>query len=172
MKLSGQQKIDAPRDFVYAALNDPDVLKASIPGCKSLTKTSDDGFEAEVGLKIGPVKATFKGAVTLSNLNPPESYTITGEGKGGAAGHAKGGADVLLKEDGEGTILEYDVNAQVGGKIAQLGSRLIDSTAKKLSSQFFTKFGKIVEAAQNPDEDEDGEDAGMWAKLKRKVGAG
>ena len=144
MKMTGEQKINAPRETVWAALNDPEILQKSIPGCKSLTRHSDTGLEAEVGLKIGPVKATFKGNVKLSNINQPESYTISGEGKGGAAGHARGGADVTLTEDGDGTLLTYDVNAQVGGKIAQLGSRLIDSTAKKLAGDFFTNFSKKV----------------------------
>ncbi len=106
--------------------------------------TSDNEMSATVKLKVGPVSATFKGAVTLENINPPESYTISGEGKGGIAGFAKGGADVELREDGADTILSYDVKAQVGGKIAQLGSRLIDSTSKKLAGQFFTSFGEVV----------------------------
>ncbi len=144
MELTGEQKIAASRETVFAALNDPEILKQCIPGCRTLNKNSDTEMDAEVGLKIGPVKATFKGAVTLSNLNPPESYTITGEGKGGAAGFAKGGADVELLEDGDGTILKYAVKAQLGGKIAQLGSRLVDSTARKLSGQFFEKFAELV----------------------------
>ncbi len=145
MKMTGERRIGASRDIVWAALNDPEVLRRSIPGCKSLTKHSDTELDAEVGLKIGPVQAVFKGHVNLSNLNPPVSYTITGEGKGGAAGHARGGADVTLDEDDDGTILRYDVNARVGGKLAQLGSRLIDATAKKLSNQFFSKFSQIAE---------------------------
>lgn len=166
MKMTGEQKIKAPRDIVWAALNDPEVLQKSIPGCKSLTKHSDTDLEAEVGLKIGPVKATFTGNVKLSKINAPQSYTISGEGKGGAAGHAKGGADVTLTEDGENTLLTYDVNAQVGGKIAQLGSRLIDSTAKKLAGQFFTKFGKIVEGPSGDTPDK----PGIWKRLKKSVG--
>lgn len=153
MELSGEQKIAAPRDKVYEALNDPEILKQCIPGCKSLNKSSDTEMDAEVGLKVGPVKASFKGSVTLSNLNPPTSYTITGEGKGGAAGFAKGGADVELVEDGAGTILKYDVKAQLGGKIAQLGSRLVDSTARKLSGDFFKKFGELVESGEAPPEE-------------------
>ena len=144
MELKGQQKINATRDAVFAALNDPEILKQCIPGCQTLEKTSDTEMTATVVLKIGPIKAKFKGAVELSNLNPPESYTISGEGKGGAAGFARGGADVKLVEDGDGTLLEYSVQADIGGKLAQLGGRLIDSTAKKLAGQFFEKFGEIV----------------------------
>ena len=141
MQMNDSQRIPASRDKVWAALNDPDVLKACIPGCQSLTMKSPNELEATVKIKIGPVSATFSGEVTLSNLNPPESYTISGEGKGGIAGFAKGGADVRLTEDGEGTILSYDVKAQIGGKLAQLGSRLIDSTSKKLATQFFADLG-------------------------------
>ncbi len=139
--MSGEERIAAPREAVWAALNDPDVLKACIPGCQSLTMKSPNELEATVKIKIGPVSANFSGEVTLSNLNPPESYTISGEGKGGIAGFAKGGADVRLTEDGDGTILSYDVKAQIGGKLAQLGSRLIDSTSKKLATQFFADLG-------------------------------
>ena len=144
MELTEEQKIAASRETVFAALNDPEILKQCIPGCRALNKNSDTQMDAVVGLNIGPVKVTFKGAVTLSNLNPPESYTITGEGKGGAAGFARGGADVELIEDGDGTILKYAVKAQLGGKIAQLGTRLVESTARKLSSQFFEKFAELV----------------------------
>jgi hypothetical protein len=151
MELKGEKRIAASREKVYEALNDPEVLKQSIPGCQSLTKKSDTEFEAAVGIKIGPVKANFKGEVELSDLNPPENYTISGEGKGGTAGHARGSAKVNLVEDGDGTILKYDVNAAVGGKLAQLGARLIDSTAKKLAQQFFTKFGEIVEGGNKID---------------------
>ncbi|PIP98250.1 MAG: carbon monoxide dehydrogenase [Rhodobacterales bacterium CG18_big_fil_WC_8_21_14_2_50_71_9] len=145
MKLEGAQTIAADRATVWAALNDPEVLKACIPGCHSLEKTSDTGFEAVVKQKVGPVSATFNGVVELSNLNPPHSYTISGEGKGGAAGFAKGGADVSLEETEDGTVLSYTVDAKVGGKIAQLGARLIDGFAKKMADQFFTKFKETVE---------------------------
>ena len=145
MKMSGEQRIEASVERVWEALNDPDVLKASIPGCDSLEKKSDTELAATVTLKIGPVKAKFNGEVELKDLNPPHSYTIFGEGKGGIAGFAKGGADVSLAEDGDATILTYTAKADVGGKIAQLGSRLIDSTSKKLAGEFFKKFGKIVE---------------------------
>nr|WP_314090438.1 carbon monoxide dehydrogenase subunit G [uncultured Shinella sp.] len=147
MDMTGEERIAAPRDAVWAALNDPEILKACIPGCQSLTMKSPTELEATVKIKIGPVSASFSGAVTLSNLNPPESYTISGEGKGGIAGFAKGGADVRLTEDGDGTILAYDVKAQIGGKLAQLGSRLIASSSKKLATQFFADFGARLNGA-------------------------
>ncbi len=144
MEMNGEERIAASRETVWAALNDPEILKQCIPGCQSLEMTGDNEMSASVKLRIGPVSATFKGSVVLENINPPEGYTITGEGKGGIAGFAKGGADVSLREDGAETVLVYDVKAQVGGKLAQLGSRLIDSTSKKLAGQFFTKFGEVV----------------------------
>ena len=149
MKMNGEERIPASREAVWAALNDPEVLRECIPGCQSLEKTSENELAAKVGIKMGPVKATFDGAVTLENINAPNAYTIRGEGKGGVAGHAKGSADVALAEadDGE-TLLTYDVDAAVGGKIAQLGSRLIDSTAKKLAGQFFTNLREHFEAAE------------------------
>jgi carbon monoxide dehydrogenase subunit G len=140
MDLTGEYIIPAPRQKVWEALNDADVLRACIPGCESLEKLSDTEMTATVVTKVGPVKARFNGNVALSNLNPPESYTIAGEGKGGIAGFAKGGADVALEEVPEGTRLSYAVKAQIGGKLAQLGSRLIDSTVKKLADQFFQNF--------------------------------
>lgn len=145
MQLSGTRLIAADRATVWAALNDPDVLKACIPGCESLDKTSETSFEAVVKQKVGPVSATFRGAVELTDINAPESYRISGEGKGGAAGFAKGGADVRLSEVEGGTELAYDVDAKVGGKIAQLGARLIDGFAKKLADEFFATFQKVVE---------------------------
>ncbi len=147
MNMQGEERIAASVDAVWAALNDADVLKACIPGCESLEKKSDTQMTATVGLRLGPVKARFSGEVQLKNLKPPHSYTIQGEGKGGIAGFAKGGADVTLTEDGDGTILAYSVNADVGGKIAQLGSRLIDSTAKKLAGQFFANLNAQVSGA-------------------------
>lgn len=152
MDMSGSHRIPAPREAVWAALNDPDVLKACIPGCESLEKTSDTEMTAAVTSKIGPVKAKFKGSVTLENIQAPESYTIVGEGKGGVAGFAKGSADVKLTEDGGETILEYTAKAQVGGKLAQLGSRLIDSTAKKMAEDFFSKFSETVAAPSAAEE--------------------
>ena len=144
MDMTGEYRIPASRDQVWAALNDPDTLRASLPGCETLEKISDREFAATVVAKVGPVKAKFNGNVTLSNLNPPESYTISGEGKGGAAGFAKGGADVRLAEDGDVTVLTYAAKADVGGKLAQLGSRLIDGTAKKMADEFFNNFSREV----------------------------
>lgn len=144
MDMTGEQRIEASRDKVWAALNDPDVLKQCIPGCQTIEKLSDTELKANVTLKIGPVKASFAGKVTLGDLDPPKSYTISGEGAGGVAGFAKGEAKVRLDEDGAATVLHYEVKAQVGGKIAQLGARLIDGTAKKLAGEFFTTFGKVV----------------------------
>jgi len=145
MIIEGEERIAAPVETVWRALNDPEVLKDCIPGCESLEKKSDTEFAATVSLKIGPIKARFNGAVELTNLNPPNSYTISGEGKGGVAGFAKGGADVALKPDGDGTtILTYQAKADVGGKMAQLGSRLIESTSKKLAAQFFADFNTRV----------------------------
>jgi uncharacterized protein len=144
MDMTGEYRIPAPREQVWAALNDPETLRASLPGCQSLEKVSDREFAATVVAKVGPVQAKFNGNVTLSNLNPPESYTISGEGKGGAAGFAKGGADVRLLEEGEVTVLTYTAKADVGGKLAQLGSRLIDGTAKKMADDFFNNFSKQV----------------------------
>jgi carbon monoxide dehydrogenase subunit G len=149
MDMNGSETINAPLDTVWKSLNDPEILRQCIPGCEALAKTSDTEMSATVVLKVGPVKARFEGAVQFSNLNPPHSYTISGEGKGGMVGFAKGGADVTLTDLGDGTTqLGYTVKADVGGKIAQLGGRLIDSTAKKLAEQFFSSFGaKVSEAA-------------------------
>ena len=151
MKLSDEIKIQSSRDQVFAALNDADILRRSIPGCEELEKVSDTEFNAVVRAKVGPVKARFRGQVTLSNLNPPESYTLAGQGKGGAAGFVRGEASVQLKADGDATLLSYDVSATVGGKLAQLGARLIDSTAKKLARKFFEDFSKAVSGEQDDD---------------------
>ena len=146
MEMKDEIRIEAPRARVYEALNDPDILKESIPGCEELIKHSDTDLEAKVTLKIGPVKAKFGGKVTLDKSNAPEQFSLSGEGSGGVAGFAKGGADVELAEDGDATILRYTAKVDIGGKIAQLGSRLINSTANRLAGQFFTKFKEVVEA--------------------------
>jgi len=151
MKMSGEEIIPASRDDVWKALNDPEILKQAIPGCEEITKHSDTELEAKVMVKVGPVKARFTGNVKLTDLNPPASYRISGEGNG-VAGLANGGADVRLEVVEGGTKLSYDVDAQVGGKLAMLGSRLIDSTARSLATQFFDKFAKIVGGV--PDEEE------------------
>ncbi|HIP78772.1 MAG TPA: carbon monoxide dehydrogenase, partial [Kiloniellaceae bacterium] len=144
MQMTGQYRIEAPRQAVWEALNDVEVLRTCIPGVEEIEKTSDTEFTAKVKAKVGPVSARFAGAVTLSDLDPPNGYTISGEGKGGAAGFAKGGAKVRLEEDGAGTLLNYDVEAKVGGKLAQIGSRLIDGTAKKMADDFFSRFAETV----------------------------
>jgi len=149
MDMTGEERIAAPREAVWAALNDPEILKQCIPGCQSLEMKSPTELSAVVKIRIGPVSASFTGDVILSNINAPESYTISGEGKGGIAGFAKGGADVTLKDEGAETLLVYDVKAQIGGKLAQLGARLIDSTSKKLAQQFFTDFTAAVQARAN-----------------------
>ena len=144
MEMTGEYVIPVPRAVVWAALNDVEVLRAAIPGCDTINRLSDTEIEATVTAKVGPVKASFKGMVTLSDLDPPNGYTIRGEGKGGVAGFAKGGAKVRLSEVPEGTLLSYDVDAAVGGKLAQIGARLIDSTAKKLADEFFATFSKLA----------------------------
>jgi carbon monoxide dehydrogenase subunit G len=144
MEIKGEYKIAASREKVFAALNDVTILQACIPGCESLEKTSDTEMKAKVRMRIGPVSASFTGKVTLSDLDPPNGYKISGEGQGGAAGFAKGGAVVALREDGADTVLNYNVDAQVGGKIAQVGARLIDGTARKLADEFFSKFATMV----------------------------
>lgn len=163
MDMSGEYRIPAPREQVWAALNDPDILRRSIPGCEELIKHSDTDLEAKVTAKVGPVKAKFGGNVRLENINAPISYSITGEGKGGAAGFARGGADVSLAEDGDGTILTYTAKAEVGGKLAQIGSRLVQGTAKKMADEFFGTFSRIVA---------DGHAAAMAAAGPEPVGEG
>lgn len=147
MELADEIIINAPKDQVYAALNDPKVLKQCIPGCEELIQHSDTELEAKVVLKVGPVKARFGGEVTLDKSGAPDAFSLSGQGNGGTAGHAKGGADVTLTADGDTTILKYVAKAQIGGKIAQLGSRLIQSTAKKLAGRFFTSFAEVMEDA-------------------------
>ncbi len=142
MDLNGAYLVPAPAEAVWAALNDPEKLKAALPRCESLTKIADKEFEAIATQSIGPVKAKFKGKVQLLDLNPPKSYTIKGEGSGGAAGFAKGEAKVELVPEAGGTRLVYAVKATVGGKIAQIGQRLIDGVARKLADEFFEKFSE------------------------------
>jgi carbon monoxide dehydrogenase subunit G len=147
MQMNDSQRIPASREKVWAALNDPDVLRQCIPGCQSLEVTGPNEMTATVVFKVGPVKATFGGKVTLSDIDPLNSYRISGEGSGGVAGFAKGGAVVRLESEGrEVTMLHYDVDAQIGGKLAQLGARLINSTAKKLAGEFFASFAEVVGA--------------------------
>jgi hypothetical protein len=144
MEMTGEFRIPAPRQRVWEALNDPEILKQSIPGCQTLEKVSDTEFNGKVVASVGPVRATFGGKVMLSDLDPPQGYTISGEGSGGVAGFAKGGAKVNLAEDGGATVLHYEVQAQVGGKLAQVGSRLIDGVARKMASDFFARFAATV----------------------------
>ena len=152
MQMSDERQINAPPDVVWAALFDPEVLKACVPGCQDLTGSAQDGYEATVVQKVGPVKATFKGTVTISDVNAPESCTLTGEGKGGAAGFAKGAARVRLSPGADGgTLLAYEVDASVGGKLAQLGSRIVDGFARRMAGEFFTRFQERVEGPADPE---------------------
>ena len=158
MEMTGERRIPASRQAVWDALNDPEILKQCIAGCEELEKTSDTEFSARVTSRVGPVTAKFTGKVELSDVDPPNGYTISGEGQGGVAGFAKGGAKVSLADDGDGTLLTYEANGTVGGKLAQIGSRLIDSTARKMADDFFDKFAESVggpapeEAAEEPAE--------------------
>lgn len=167
MELTGQERIAAPRAQVWQALNDPEILKACIPGCESIEMLSPTEMKARVALKLGPVKASFSGQVTLSDIDPPNGYTISGEGSGGSAGGAKGSAQVRLTDDGNGSLLSYRVTSQVTGKIAQLGARLVDSTGQKLAGDFFARFNEVVQqtvalTAQQP---------GLPAESERTAGA-
>jgi len=172
MEMTGEYRIPASREKVWDALNDPDILCQAVPGCEEIDKLSDTEMTATVTAKVGPVKAKFKGAVTLADIDAPNGYTLNGEGKGGVAGFAKGSAKVTLVEDGDGTVLSYVVDAKVGGKLAQVGSRLIDSTAKKLAGEFFGTFSEIVggEADAEPEvaddtQADDGQTKGtQWSK--------
>ncbi|MFW2587001.1 CoxG family protein [Sagittula sp. SSi028] len=151
MKMSDTRQIAAPRAQVWAAIQDADVLKACVPGCTEMTGDAASGFDAVVTQKVGPVKATFKGRVEMTDMTAPASLRLSGEGKGGAAGFAKGGADVRLEDSDGGTLLHYDVEASVGGKLAQLGSRIIDGFAKKMADQFFDNFQRAVEGPPDVD---------------------
>lgn len=151
MKMTGESEIAASREEVWAALNDADALQASIPGAEEVTKVADDEFTATVQAKVGPVRAKFKGKIKLEDIDPPNGYTITGEGSGGAAGFAKGSAKVALRDSPSGgTVLAYDVDAAVGGKLAQIGQRLIQGTAKKMADDFFTNFAARFGGAEAP----------------------
>jgi len=151
MEMNGEHKIKAKKEIVWESLNNPEILQKAIPGCESIEKLSDTELEATVKAKVGPVSAKFKGKVNLSNINAPNSYTITGEGQGGAAGFGKGSADVSLETDAESrsTILKYTAKAQVGGKIAQIGARLVDGAARKLAEEFFKNFSEQVEMSSS-----------------------
>jgi len=169
MDMTGEERIALSRETVWAALNDVDVLRQCIPGCQSLEKQSDNDMTAKVKLTIGPVSATFSGKVRLSDLDPPNGYRIAGEGSGGAAGYAKGHAVVRLVEDGPGTLLQYEAKADVGGKLAQLGGRLIDATARKLAGEFFRNFGTAVAPAA-PEAEAKAEVAAAPAEPAKKGG--
>ncbi len=148
MDLSDEILVPASRESVYRALNDPEILKNCIPGCEELTKSSDTELQARIMLKVGPVKARFSGTVTLDPTGAPERFTLNGQGSGGAAGFAKGGAEVELQDRGDETLLKYTAKADIGGKIAQLGSRLVQSTSKKLAAQFFQRFSESVGSSE------------------------
>lgn len=169
MNLSDTKTINADCATVYAALLNPDVLMKCVPGCQEMTGSAEDGFQAVVVQKVGPVKATFKGAVSLADMVEAQSLTISGEGKGGAAGFAKGGANVRLEASGGQTVLHYEVEAKVGGKLAQLGSRIIGGFAKKMANQFFTNFqdtlGTPVETDTSADADDEPAKKGWFGKL-------
>ncbi len=166
MDLTGFKKISAPREAVWRAILSAEVLKACVPGCTEMSGTPEDGFEATVVQKVGPVKATLKGAVLLGDMVYAKSLTLTGEGKGGAAGFAKGGAQVHLEQDGDGTVLHYLVEAKVGGKLAQLGSRIIDGFARKMADQFFSNLQKQIEGPGGDGGDDPRDGMGTKAKSK------
>lgn len=173
MQLSDVKTIKASPETVWAAILNPEVLKLCVPGCESMTGSVEEGFEATVKQKIGPVSASFSGVVKLSDIDPGRAVTITGEGKGGAAGFAKGGAKVRLTPVDDGTELAYEVDASVGGKIAQLGSRLIDGFAKKMADEFFTRFQDALEGPEEGESDGEAaaEDAPKKGWFKRMIGA-
>jgi carbon monoxide dehydrogenase subunit G len=167
MQMSDARDIKADRATVWAALLSPEVLKECVPGAQEVTGTPEDGFEATVVQKVGPVKATFKGMVKVSNIVEMQSLTLTGEGKGGAAGYAKGGANVRLEDSETGTRLSYDVEASVGGKLAQLGSRLVDGFAKKMADQFFARLEEVLEGPSEDDPEPEAEKKGWLKRLIR-----
>ncbi|PVA09751.1 carbon monoxide dehydrogenase [Pelagivirga sediminicola] len=165
MQMSDTRQISADKATVWAALLSPEVLKECVPGATEVTGNPEDGFEAVVTQKVGPVKATFRGTVTISNMVEHTSLTLTGEGKGGAAGFAKGAADVTLEEADGVTTLSYDVEAKVGGKLAQLGSRIVDGFAKKMADQFFTRLEEVIEGPKEEDDAPEAEKKGWLKKL-------
>ena len=169
MQMSGEREIEADRATVWAALMNPEVLKECVPGAQEVTGSAEEGFDATVMQKVGPVKATFKGAVTFSDMVEGERLRLDGEGKGGAAGFAKGGADVRLEDMEGGTRLIYDVEAKVGGKLAQLGSRIVDGFAKKMADQFFANLESVIEGPKDGEDEEVAEKKG-W--LKRMISKG
>lgn len=175
MKMQGERVIAAPQAEVFAAILNPDVLKECVPGCTEMAGSPDEGFEATVVQKVGPVKATFKGAVTLSDMDAPNAITINGEGKGGVAGFAKGGATVQFTTVEGGTQIAYDVEAKVGGKLAQLGSRIIDGFAKKMADQFFENFQTAIEGPSEEEvasqEDATGDESAKKGWVKRLIGS-
>ncbi len=148
MEMNEQRSIPASRDTVWEALNNPEILQAAMPGCESFAATGDNEYLAQLTAKVGPVKARFKFKIALEDVNPPHGYTINGEGQGGAAGFAKGAARVDLEEYAEGTLMTYAVTAKVGGKLAQLGARLIDGTARKMADAFFDNFVELLSGEQ------------------------
>ncbi len=176
MEMNDTRVIRAPKEVVWEHLNSAETLAAAIPGCEELTGSPEEGFAATVKAKVGPVRATFKGEVTLSDINPPESYTISGEGKGGVAGFAKGGATVHLADHAEGTELSYAVEAKVGGKLAQLGSRIVDGFARKMADEFFANFQEVIEGPRESSEDADGQapadESAKPGLMKRMFGGG
>jgi carbon monoxide dehydrogenase subunit G len=150
MQMTGSQRIAAPRQKVWEGLNDADVLRRSIPGCQSLEREGTDRLKATIEIKIGPIGARFAGVVTLSDIDPPNGYTLSGSGQAGATGSAKGSAKVRLADDKDSTILTYEVNAEVGGRLAQLGGPIIDATAKQLAAKFFRQFGSVITGTPSP----------------------
>lgn len=166
MQMSGERMIEAPRAVVWSALLNAEVLKECVSGTQEISGSVEEGFDATVVQKVGPVKATFKGRVTFSDLIAEESLTLTGEGKGGAAGFAKGGAKVTLEDNGSGTRLLYEVDAKVGGKLAQIGSRIVDGFAKKMADQFFTRLEEVIEG---PKEEDEAPEAEKKSWLKRLI---
>lgn len=172
MKIAGEYQIDAPRERVWEALNDPDVLQRCIPGCESLEKRSDTELAARIKAAVGPVRATFNSVLTLENLNPPESYTLAGEAKAGAAGFGRGAADVTLTEADSGTLLSYEADFKVGGKLAQVGSRLVAGATKKTADQFFGNFAEALDpgAHKIEIEEEEGIEAANAAMLLSRIG--